>query len=253
MIFALLFVICSCRTLHRCGSEGEDTDELKLGAQITALDKQIQEHIGKREFSESTRLEAKRQRLIRQMEEKFPGKTELPKPLDDLSLVRRMEVETEKATIAAQIIALEKEFRQRISNKEYHGLESLDIQKKELEEKKMTLEQRYPSQCTATDCEGSGSLYTGDRSISIADMGQPDILRYDEVRLDRVRLLCIGKVNPPPKGKGPGKKGASKGKDKKGKSKGGQDCQVVHIGDEEGRIICTSTQLTRPYAWINKK
>ena len=57
-----------------------------------------------------------------------------------------------------------------------------------------------------------------DRCVSIADLELPDIILYQEVRLNRVRVLSVGKVNTAPKSKGKFK-GGGKAKDKKGKQK----------------------------------
>ena len=62
------------------------------------------------------------------------------------------------------------------------------------------------------------SHHSVDRCVSIADLERPDIILYDEVRLNRVRVLSVGKVSAAPKSKGKFK-GGGKAKDKKGKQK----------------------------------
>ena len=91
-----------------------------------------------------------------------------------------------------------------------------------------------------TPVPGTPSI-SGDGRITIKEVCEAEFVQHKRVRLERVRVLSIGK---PEHCKGKGKSmGKAQGKGKGAKKGAGkqnvQMSQVVYFGDEEGYIVCT--------------
>ena len=93
-----------------------------------------------------------------------------------------------------------------------------------------------------TPAHGTPSI-SGDGRITIKEVCEAEFVQHKRVRLERVRVLSIGK---PEQRKGKGKsRGRAQGQGRgKGANKGAgkenlQVSQVVYFGDEEGYIVCT--------------
>ena len=237
---------CDARDIRK--KELEEQLEKKVLAKDFASAAAIQEQLEDTQRANTSKKSARADAVARRQKEL---EEQIAAMVDKKDFARAAELQHKRNTVGADIAVspsrqeslraqavhrkgLEQQIREKVRIKDYAGaallqdtIEEMGMDaalqgKNDAEAKKHA---RAPAAPTGKD---------GGAATPLSKLLDATAVLPSRLRLDRVRLLCIGK-----KDSLPASKGKTKGNCAKGKPKGNEELQAVYFGDEDGFVVCT--------------